>query len=167
MKAIISRLRTSSPASGSRDITGMFSSPLRVGRRPLADAGAAVVEVFPIALPDRELEGPGLVQGVVADRLAAVLAQQDGVASITPTEMTMPIPATMRYVDHGNGGGPEVLSLATREVPELGAGEVLIEVVAAGVNRPDCIQRSGRYPPPADASPPSGPWPASAVLPTG
>jgi len=65
----------------------------------------------------------------------------------------MPIPATMRYVDHGNGGGPEVLNLATREVPELGAGEVLIEVVAAGVNRPDCIQRSGRYPPPADASP--------------
>jgi len=65
----------------------------------------------------------------------------------------MPIPATMRYVDHGNGGGPEVLKVATREVPELGAGEVLIEVVAAGVNRPDCIQRSGRYPPPADASP--------------
>lgn len=65
----------------------------------------------------------------------------------------MPIPATMRYVDHGNGGGPEVLKVATREVPELGAGEVLIEVIAAGVNRPDCIQRSGRYPPPADASP--------------
>ena len=65
----------------------------------------------------------------------------------------MPIPATMRYVDHGNGGGPEVLKVASREVPELGAGEVLIEVVAAGVNRPDCIQRSGRYPPPADASP--------------
>jgi putative PIG3 family NAD(P)H quinone oxidoreductase len=67
--------------------------------------------------------------------------------------MTMPIPATMRYVDHGNGGGPEVLKVAIREVPELGAGEVLIEVIAAGVNRPDCIQRSGRYPPPADASP--------------
>ena len=65
----------------------------------------------------------------------------------------MPIPATMRYVDHGNGGGPEVLKVATREVPELGAGEVLIEVIAAGVNRPDCIQLSGRYPPPADASP--------------
>jgi len=65
----------------------------------------------------------------------------------------MPIPATMRYVDHGNGGGPEVLKVASREVPELGAGEVLIEVAAAGVNRPDCIQRSGRYPPPADASP--------------
>ncbi|MCX7211116.1 MAG: NAD(P)H-quinone oxidoreductase [Burkholderiales bacterium] len=65
----------------------------------------------------------------------------------------MPIPATMRYVDHGNGGGPEVLKVAIREVPELGAGEVLIEVIAAGVNRPDCIQRSGRYPPPADASP--------------
>ena len=46
-----------------------------------------------------------------------------------------------------------MLKVATREVPELGAGEVLIEVIAAGVNRPDCIQRSGRYPPPADASP--------------
>jgi NADPH2:quinone reductase len=63
------------------------------------------------------------------------------------------IPSTMRYVDHGSGGGPEVLQLRTGPVPELGAGEVLIEVVAAGVNRPDVLQRSGRYPPPADASP--------------
>jgi putative PIG3 family NAD(P)H quinone oxidoreductase len=59
----------------------------------------------------------------------------------------------MRYIDHGIGGGPEVLVPATRELPELGAGEVLIEVVVAGVNRPDCLQRTGRYPPPKDASP--------------
>lgn len=65
----------------------------------------------------------------------------------------MTIPATMRYVDHGTGGGPEVLATRTGPVPEVGAGDVLIEVAAAGVNRPDCLQRSGRYPPPADASP--------------
>ncbi|MEI7444725.1 MAG: NAD(P)H-quinone oxidoreductase [Burkholderiales bacterium] len=59
----------------------------------------------------------------------------------------------MRYVEHGAGGGPEVLRVASGEVPEVGAGDVLIEVVAAGVNRPDCLQRSGRYPPPKDASP--------------
>ena len=65
----------------------------------------------------------------------------------------MTLPSTMRYVDHGSGGGPEVLQVRTGPVPELGAGEVLIEVAAAGVNRPDVLQRSGRYPPPADASP--------------
>jgi NADPH2:quinone reductase len=65
----------------------------------------------------------------------------------------MPLPTTMRYVDHGSGGGPEVLNARSGPLPELGAGEVLIEVVAAGVNRPDVLQRSGRYPPPADASP--------------
>ncbi|MFZ4758916.1 MAG: alcohol dehydrogenase catalytic domain-containing protein, partial [Burkholderiaceae bacterium] len=65
----------------------------------------------------------------------------------------MTIPTTMRYVDHGAGGGPEVLQVKTGPVPELGAGEVLIQVAVAGVNRPDCLQRSGRYPPPSDASP--------------
>jgi len=65
----------------------------------------------------------------------------------------MTLPSTMRYVDHGSGGGPEVLQVRTGPVPELGAGEVLIEVAVAGVNRPDVLQRSGRYPPPADASP--------------
>jgi NADPH:quinone reductase len=65
----------------------------------------------------------------------------------------MTIPKTMRYIDHGAGGGPEVLRVQTGPVPELGAGEVLIQVACAGVNRPDCSQRSGSYPPPADASP--------------
>ncbi len=65
----------------------------------------------------------------------------------------MTIPATMQYVDHGAGGPPEVLTLKSGAVPELGAGEVLIRVAVAGVNRPDCLQRSGRYPPPSDASP--------------
>lgn len=59
----------------------------------------------------------------------------------------------MNFVDHGSGGGPEVLRLSTCDRPEPRPGELLIEVAYAGVNRPDCAQRSGRYPPPPDASP--------------
>ena len=59
----------------------------------------------------------------------------------------------MKFIDHGKGGGPEVLVVADTEMPEVGAGEVLIKVAYAGVNRPDVIQRSGRYPPPPGASP--------------
>ncbi|MEM9140442.1 MAG: alcohol dehydrogenase catalytic domain-containing protein, partial [Pseudomonadota bacterium] len=60
--------------------------------------------------------------------------------------------ATMQVIDHGAGGGPEVLSVATRPVPVPAEGEVLIKVAAAGVNGPDLKQRSGRYPPPPGAS---------------
>ena len=50
-------------------------------------------------------------------------------------------------------GGPEVLKPVTMKVPEPGAGEVLIRVAAAGVNRPDVVQRKGLYPAPPGASP--------------
>jgi len=59
----------------------------------------------------------------------------------------------MRVIDHGEGGDPEVLRLATRPMPEPGDGEVLIKVAAAGVNGPDLKQRKGAYPPPPGASP--------------
>lgn len=49
-------------------------------------------------------------------------------------------------------GGPEVLLPVDRPIPEPGDGEVLIKVHAAGVNRPDCLQRQGSYPPPPGAS---------------
>ena len=49
-------------------------------------------------------------------------------------------------------GGPEVLVPEQRDVPELAADEVLIKVAAAGVNRPDVMQRKGLYPPPPGAS---------------
>lgn len=49
-------------------------------------------------------------------------------------------------------GGPDVLKPETRPVPQPGAGEVLIRVAAAGVNRPDVLQRMGYYPPPQGAS---------------
>ena len=67
--------------------------------------------------------------------------------------MSIQIPSTMKVVLHGNGGTPECMHLGEVEVPRPKSHEVLIQVAFAGVNRPDCLQRSGRYPPPADASP--------------
>ncbi len=57
-------------------------------------------------------------------------------------------PDAMSVVEISTPGGPEVLKPSTRPMPTPGEGEVLIEVAAAGVNRPDVMQREGRYPPP-------------------
>ena len=65
----------------------------------------------------------------------------------------MSLPNQMNQIAAAGAGGPEVLSLAQGPVPEPAAGEVLIRVQAAGVNRPDVLQRLGRYPVPSDASP--------------
>jgi len=59
----------------------------------------------------------------------------------------------MNYVAFTRPGGPEVLHIAQAPVPLRQAGEVLIRVEAAGVNRPDLLQRQGNYPPPPGASP--------------
>ncbi len=67
--------------------------------------------------------------------------------------MTFAIPETMQACGYDAPGGPEVLRLETIAVPVPDAGEVLIRVSHAGVNRPDVIQRRGHYPPPAGASP--------------
>ncbi|MGH8743180.1 MAG: NAD(P)H-quinone oxidoreductase [Burkholderiales bacterium] len=58
----------------------------------------------------------------------------------------------MRCVEIPVYGGPEALTLAERPLPQLQAGEVLVKVAAAGVNRPDVLQRLGHYPPPPGAS---------------
>ena len=58
------------------------------------------------------------------------------------------IPATMTAIGITAPGGPEMLVPQERPVPEPGEGEILIKVVAAGVNRPDVAQRKGVYPPP-------------------
>ncbi|MBI3526821.1 MAG: NAD(P)H-quinone oxidoreductase [Betaproteobacteria bacterium] len=58
----------------------------------------------------------------------------------------------MRAIEIATPGGPEVLRPGQRPVPSPAAGEVLIEVAAAGVNRPDVLQRKGGYPPPPGAS---------------
>ncbi len=63
------------------------------------------------------------------------------------------IPESMQYIEIAEPGGPEVLQLANGPVPEAGPGQLLIRVSAAGVNRPDVLQRKGMYPVPAGASP--------------
>lgn len=63
---------------------------------------------------------------------------------------------TMHYIDHGQGGPASCLKLSSSSLPQLKAGDVLIQVAYAGVNRPDIYQRMGVYPPPAGASPALG-----------
>jgi NADPH2:quinone reductase len=63
------------------------------------------------------------------------------------------LPTTMRYITHGEGGGPEIFRVAEGPVPAISPREVLIQVHFAGVNRPDTLQRAGKYPPPPGASP--------------
>jgi len=60
--------------------------------------------------------------------------------------------STMQVIEISQPGSPDVLRLAQRPVPRAGAGEVLIKVEAAGVNRPDVFQRQGNYAPPPGAS---------------
>jgi putative PIG3 family NAD(P)H quinone oxidoreductase len=62
------------------------------------------------------------------------------------------LPKEMLAIEIAAPGGPEQLRPATRPLPCPGAGEVLIRVAAAGVNRPDVMQRQGRYPAPPGAS---------------
>jgi putative PIG3 family NAD(P)H quinone oxidoreductase len=70
-------------------------------------------------------------------------ARMDGAAGDLPHSMTA--------IDPAGPGGPEMLVAVQRPVPQPGPGEVLIRVAAAGVNRPDILQRRGLYPPPPGA----------------
>ena len=63
------------------------------------------------------------------------------------------IPQEMTAIEITSFGGPEVLVPGKRPVPQPAAGEVLIKVAAAGINRPDILQRTGGYAPPPGASP--------------
>ena len=65
----------------------------------------------------------------------------------------MPVPSTMFHVGLSAPGGPENLTVVEGRTPEPRAGEILVRVEAAGINRPDVLQRKGEYPPPPDASP--------------
>ena len=66
--------------------------------------------------------------------------------------MSVEIPGVMRAIEIAAPGGPEQLQLKSRPTPTAGPGEVLVKVAAAGVNRPDILQRMGVYPPPPGAS---------------
>jgi NADPH2:quinone reductase len=80
--------------------------------------------------------------------------------------MSLPESATVISID-GKGGGPEVLKPISRPVPRPGQGEILVRVAAAGVNRPDVLQRQGNYPPPPGASDIPGLEIAGEVVETG
>jgi len=64
----------------------------------------------------------------------------------------MMIPNMMRAIAVTEPGGPEVMVVGEQPVPQLNGGELLVKVAAAGVNRADCMQRRGDYPPPPGAS---------------
>ena len=66
--------------------------------------------------------------------------------------MSDALPDEMTVIEIREPGGPEVLVPARRALPKPGTGEVLVKVAAAGVNRPDVLQRQGGYPPPPGAS---------------
>ncbi|MCP5159835.1 MAG: NAD(P)H-quinone oxidoreductase [Gammaproteobacteria bacterium] len=66
--------------------------------------------------------------------------------------MHLKLPDCMTVIEITEPGGPERLAPASRPTPRPTAGEVLIQVAVAGVNRPDCLQRQGSYPPPPGAS---------------
>lgn len=69
------------------------------------------------------------------------------------TSIPANLPKKMTAVEISTPGGPEVLKPVTLDVPEPGDSQVLIKTAYAGVNRPDCLQRAGAYPPPKGASP--------------
>ncbi|MAG98337.1 MAG: NAD(P)H-quinone oxidoreductase [Alphaproteobacteria bacterium] len=66
--------------------------------------------------------------------------------------MSDPLPQNMTAIEISKPGGPEVLQVVSRPLPEPAAQEILIKVAAAGINRPDAMQRAGVYPPPPGAS---------------
>jgi NADPH2:quinone reductase len=66
--------------------------------------------------------------------------------------MPSSVPSSMRAIEISTPGAPDVLRVTQRPVPAAAAGEVLIQVTAAGVNRPDVLQRKGAYAPPPGAS---------------
>jgi NADPH2:quinone reductase len=77
------------------------------------------------------------------------------------------LPQEMTFIDHGAGGAPEVMTARRGPLPVPAPDEVLIRVLATGVNRPDIQQRLGNYPPPPGASPVMGLECAGEVVATG
>jgi NADPH:quinone reductase-like Zn-dependent oxidoreductase len=63
----------------------------------------------------------------------------------------MALPSRMRQIRFTRPGGPEVIALEEADLPKPGPGQILVKVAYAGVNRPDCLQRAGGYPPPPGA----------------
>jgi NADPH2:quinone reductase len=95
-----------------------------------------------------ETDHTGLLTGFCAMIRCAIIRRP-----FPPREITyMNLPAKMRAIEIAKPGGPEVLTPAERAVPQPKPHEILVKVAAAGVNRPDILQRMGLYAVPPDAS---------------
>ena len=80
------------------------------------------------------------------------LSNQANLSNLSNPPQSASIIDTMRVVEISMFGPPEVLRLVDRPDPQPGPGQVLIDIAAAGVNRPDLMQRQGNYPPPPGES---------------
>jgi putative PIG3 family NAD(P)H quinone oxidoreductase len=85
-------------------------------------------------------------------QLRAISTQQTNCANKRGEQTMTALPETMKAVEITAPGGPDVLRPAIRTLPVPKPHEILIKVFFAGVNRPDCLQRAGAYPPPQGAS---------------
>src|SRR5438067_7938741 len=147
-------------ARDDRDAVALGKS--RGGERA-GDAGGAARASRNRTRRSRRAQAPAIAASV--DRRAQAARQRCRTVEFRPwvarynerpldmNETPMSLPTMMRHIVAREPGPPDVLTLTDGPVPKPKAGEVLIEVAAAGVNRPDCLQRAGAYPPPADASP--------------
>ncbi len=81
--------------------------------------------------------------------------------------MSEELPQTMLAVEISTPGGPNVLKPVEMPLPRPGKGEVIVKVAYAGINRPDCLQRAGAYPPPSGASPLPGLEVSGTIVATG
>src|SRR5438067_3001890 len=155
------------PAHHAPNIASIYAGALRdtiatrsPARKPVA-ASAAARHAQRCA--SARYDSSVLVPTAIADRCghfraarirsAATLRSADRSIDRTEYNDEMSVPSTMRHVVVREPGPPDVMAIVEGPVPAPRAGEVVIEVAWAGVNRPDCAQRAGTYPPPPDASP--------------
>src|SRR5436190_4160960 len=137
---VISAMRSASSSTDSSDrscpiswvtfFLGLSSSSIAMRSPPCSSLREAVASRSAAGYSETSPNSPAFSQGQTMEKL----------------------PAQMTVIGISKPGGPEVLLPETRAVPSPGAGEILIKVAAAGVNRPDVAQRSGSYPPPPGAS---------------
>jgi NADPH:quinone reductase len=107
---------------------------------------------FDLALPASYLSGQGEFQAQKHDWPIDNPAPSHQFRHSLKSGANMPsLPAQMRQIRFNGAGGPEVIEVEIAPVPMPGLGQWLVKVAYAGVNRPDCLQRAGGYPPPPGA----------------
>jgi NADPH:quinone reductase len=98
-------------------------------------------------------EGDQWVVGLAWEELvevhAGIVDRQDG--EVNKPGLVISVPSSMKAIVAPPADGKDELVVVDRPVPSAGAGEVLVKVAAAGINRPDILQRKGMYPPPPGA----------------